>query len=155
MVKNLFFIFMGFISISSCCCGDSYDGGGYSSSHYYYRRIVLSDTTNGILEIAFKNTNKKITPNDTTAELIVSENKETTMYIKTKTSLDTITLFTKVEYSYDESNCEKDRITKAVYKTPIIVSHTFSNANIRSISINRSKYYAGDTDNYDDLVITP
>lgn len=135
---------MGFISINSCCCGDD---GGYSSIGYTYsRKIILTDTNNRILEISYKNTDTKFLHNDTIVDLVISENLENTLFIKTKNDLDTIVLFNKLDYYYNTSECEKDNLIKNIKKTPIIVSHTCKNAFFKTFTGNPT---------IDNLILTP
>lgn len=152
MSKNLFFIFIVFSSLSSCCCGDD----GYSEKNPdYKRRVRITDTTDRILEISYSNSDKVFKPNDTIVELIISENIENTIYIKTKSHLDTIVLYNKVTYYYNEaSECSGADMSKYVVKKPIIVNHTFSNAYFKSSSWLRGSWY-NDRIDYDDLIITP
>ncbi|MES2380385.1 MAG: hypothetical protein V4538_05040 [Bacteroidota bacterium] len=138
--------------MSSCCCGDD---GGYGSIPGYKRRVRITDTTDKIVEISYSNSDKVFKSNDTIVDLVISENVENIIYVKTKTHLDTIVLYNKVTYYYNEADeCSGADMSKYVVKKPIIVAHTFNNAYFRSGSYQRSSWY-NDRIDFDDLIITP
>lgn len=92
----LLFILL-FISISSCCEPDFSGGDGNTKkSLLYSRKIKILDSTNRIIRISYKDSDKIFSPNDTITELVISDNKENTLYIETKNDVDTIVLFVKV-----------------------------------------------------------
>ncbi len=152
MSKTLFFIFIVFSSLSSCCCNDYYPNETIPG---YKRRVRITDTTDKIIEISYNNSEQVFKSNDTIVDLVISENVENTIYIKTKSRLDTIVLYNKVTYYYNEADeCSGAEMSKYVVKKPIIVNHTFNNAYFKSSSRLLSSWY-NDRIDYDDLIITP
>jgi hypothetical protein len=69
--------------------------------------LRLNDTTNKILKISYQNSDKVFYPNDTISELLVSNNKITTVFIQTQNDIDTLSLSPKIEYYYYEGTCSK------------------------------------------------
>lgn len=133
-----FLIFILLVFTFSSCCGDSgFDSDYNKTSLFYSRKIKLLDTLDRIVKISYKDSDKIFYPNDTVSELVISENKENTLYINTKTKIDTIVLFIKVIYGMGSSECEAINTSKYIEHLPIIVSHTFEFANF---SDEKTKY---------------
>lgn len=111
---------------------------------------MLTDTTDRILKISYFGSNKTFAPNDTFTDLTISENTETTLYIETKSRIDTITLNVGYTYSYEGSSCSKGTLIKNLRESPTIVKHTFSKAYFKQLTANN---YNGSIN--DVLFITP
>lgn len=129
MKYSYFVIFGLFIFTFTSCCGDyGIDSDSNKTRLFYSRKIKLLDTLDKIVKISYKESDKIFYPNDTVSELIISENKENTLYISTKTKIDTIVLLVKVIYSMGSSKCEAINTTKDIEHLPIIISHSFDSA---------------------------
>lgn len=125
---NFLFGFLLLLIFTSCCDLDM----GYNNNYndvLYTRRIRVMDTSDRILKISYKNSDKVFFPNDTASELIISENKETTLYINTKNELDTIVLAVQVSYGMYSSACDASNTSRFIKQKPFIVNHTFDSAN--------------------------
>ncbi len=120
-------LFIFFIPITSCC---GLDYGDYQEKNnpLYSRKVSVADTSERILKISYKNSSTVFYPNDTSAELVISENKENTLYITTKLKTDTIVLNVKVSYGMSSSSCDAVNTYKYVEHMPIIINHTFDSA---------------------------
>ncbi|MFZ4796340.1 MAG: hypothetical protein ACOYMA_02530 [Bacteroidia bacterium] len=127
-MKYLAFLVFSLLLLFESCCGEGDSGGGYYNRTTYARKIKLTDTTDRILKISYKNSAKIFYPNDTIADLIISENSENTLYIETKNAKDTVVLRVAVNYNYRNETCSSNELTKDINYTPKIVSHTFQNA---------------------------
>lgn len=126
---NFLFGFLLLLSLTSCCGLDM----GYNNNYndvLYTRRIKVLDTADRILKISYKNSDKVFYPNDTATELIISENKETTLYINTKNEIDTIVLAVQIIYGMYNSACDASNTSRFVVQKPFIVNHTFDSANL-------------------------
>lgn len=145
LVFGLLLLFQG------CCYGDD---GYYSERTTYGRKIKLTDVSDRILKISYKNSNKVYYPNDTIADLIISDNTENTLYIETQKTTDTIVLRVEVNYSYKNENCASNQLTKEMVYTPKIVSHTFQNVVFDFVQV-YDTYYYNPQKVYDVLTITP
>lgn len=130
-------------------------GGLYGVDPEYKRRVRITDTTDRILEISYNISDKIFKSNDTIVDLIISENVENVIYIKTQRHLDTVILYNKVNYNYNNAgDCGDENITKEIDKEPIIVAHTFSGAYFKRSSSLRNNWSYERID-FDDLIITP
>ena len=121
----IIFCLLGFLS--SCCGSD--DGVSVAPiAKYYSRRINLLDTSDRIFIISYKNNGRIFSPQDTSCELVISENTENTLYIKTKNANDTIILNVGVDYQMGSENCGALNTVKTIQKSPKIIQHTFKTA---------------------------
>ncbi len=127
MKTTYFFLFTMVVLCFSSCCGDDYEGN-YKTPLLFSRAIKLLDTSNRILKISYKNSDKVFFPNDTVSELIISENKENTLYITTKTNIDTIVLLVKVAYGMYSSRCVPTNTYRYINNETLIVNHSFDSA---------------------------
>lgn len=150
MKTYIFFILLFFLE---SCCG--YGEGGYNYyRNYYYRKIALTDTSNRILKISYIGPENIFTPNDTLADLVISDNIPTRLIVETKNSIDTLVVNVENSYSYSSSSCYEDQIINTIELTPRILSHTFSKIEIKRT--NNYKYGTyGDMNTYDIFFITP
>lgn len=123
-----FLISICLLAVISSCCGIDDGGSVAPTAKFYSRRINLLDTTDRILIISYKNNKRIFLPQDTSCELVISENTENTLYIKTKNSLDTIVLNVGVEYNMSSEYCGAINTVKTIQKTPKILQHTFKTA---------------------------
>jgi hypothetical protein len=147
-LRNIFFYIIGLSFLFTACCGGNEDA--WHEKQYYFRKIKLTDTSDRILKISYFGSNKTFAPNDTFTDLTISENTETTLYIETKSTIDSITLNIDYTYSYEASSCSKGTLIKNLRENPIIVKHTFSKAYFKQLTANN---YNGSIN--DVLFITP
>jgi len=135
-MKTIYFVlFTILVWCFNSCCSDDYEGNGNATKMIwlYSRSIKLLDTSNRIMKISYKNSDKVIFPNDTVTELIISENKENTLFITTKTNTDTIVLRVEVTYKMYDSRCKPINTYRYIEHTPIIVNHTFDSAYFKAV----------------------
>jgi len=125
---NFLFGFLLLLLLTSCC-GLDMEFYKNDKSVLYTRRIRVLDTADRILKISYKNSDKVFYPNDTATELIISENKETTLYINTKNEIDTIVLAVQIIYGMYNSACDASNTSRFVVQKPFIVNHTFDSTN--------------------------
>ncbi len=147
-MRNVFFYIILLSNLFSACCYSGEDI--WISKPNYFRKIKLTDTADRILKISYLGSNKTFAPNDTFTDLTISENTETTLYIETKSTIDTITLNLDYTYSYEGSSCSKGTLIKNLRESPIIVKHTFSKAYFKQLNANNYNGYIDDI-----LFITP
>jgi len=155
MKNPVLFLFVLSSLMNGCCCseGYGYDGGG---SYYtiYSRKIKLTDTLDRILKISYKNSDKIFYPNDTIADLIISDNSENMLFVETKKTIDTIVLRVQVNYEYRNEDCSNNQLSKQTNHTPKIVNHTFQNA-FFDYKVIKDSYNYNTGYVYDVLTITP
>ncbi|MFZ4797025.1 MAG: hypothetical protein ACOYMA_05990 [Bacteroidia bacterium] len=133
-MKTIYFVlFALLVWCFNSCCSDDYQGN-YKTPLLFSRAIKLLDTSNRILKISYKNSDKVFFPNDTVAELIISENKENTLYITTKTNIDTIVLLVEIGYGMSSSRCEPIDTYKYTSNETLIVNQTFDSAFFKAFS---------------------
>jgi hypothetical protein len=154
-MKYLAFLVFSLLLLFESCCGEGYSGGDYYNRTMYTRKVKLTDTSDRILKISYKNSDKIFYPNDTIAELIISENAENTLYIETKKTIDTLVLRVEVDYSYRNETCSSNELSKNINYTPKIVNHTFQNALFYLERIYDPSNYYNYTNDYYILSITP
>lgn len=145
----IFFLFGGMCLFESCCCcsacADGYDT--HPASYEVKHLLQLADTSQRISEVHYKNSDIRITPTGSWADVPLSDEGVTVLYIRSTLGEDTLIVQTGTRFEYvDEQNeCSGTDVHgySRVILEPMIRFHTFDSAAVERRIANKNPGWPG------------